>query len=146
QFVASFAMSMLFSTAAVLQASGDAVTPMKAQLLARAFQLIASPLLVFGLLGFPEIGLAGASLATALGQGIGAVMNFYALFTGKSRLRLSFRESRVDFPLLWRQVQIGAPSSATQMASSLSNIVVVGLVASFGDMTLAAYSITQRMQ
>src|SRR5262249_8926748 len=83
QFVASFPMAMQFSSAAVLQASGDAVTPMKSQLFARAWQLIASPILIFGLLGLPASGLAGASLATAIGQGIGAGMNFFALFTGK---------------------------------------------------------------
>ncbi|MCX6020677.1 MAG: MATE family efflux transporter [Chloroflexi bacterium] len=146
QFVASFVMAMQFSSAAVLQASGDAVTPMKSQMIARTFQIVVSPLLVFGLLGLPAEGLVGASIATAIGQGIGSSMNFYALFTGKSRLTLSFRNYRLDVPLLWRQLQLGAPSSTTQMASALSNVVVVGLVTSFGDFTLAAYAITQRLQ
>lgn len=73
-------------------------------------------------------------------------MNFYALFTGKSRLRLSFKNFRPDLPFLWRQIRIGAPSSVTQVESSVSNLVVIGLATSFGDITLAAYSVTQRLQ
>lgn len=57
QFVASFWMALQFSSAAVLQASGDAVTPMKSQLFARTSQIIVSPLLIFGLLGLPKLGL-----------------------------------------------------------------------------------------
>ena len=145
QFLASLTRAFLQSGSAILQASGDTLTPMKAQLVSRVLHLGLSPLLVFGVFWFPELGLAGAALGNALAQTVGAAMNFRVLFTGRSRLHLSLRTFRLDWGILWRQIRIGAPSSVTQMERSMANLIVVGLITSFGDLSLAAYSITQRL-
>lgn len=146
QFVASFTMSMLWMGSSVLQASGDTITSMKAQFISRILHIILSPLLMFGWLGFPEFGLAGAALANALAQVAGAGMNFYVLFNGSSRLQLSFKGFRLDFPVLKRMVQIGIPASITGMERAMAHVIVVGLVVPFGDFSLAAFSITERVQ
>ena len=146
QFIAVFFSSLQFTSGTVLQASGDTLTPMKAQLVNRVIHLSLAPLLMFGLGPFPELGLVGASVATLLAQSVGAAMNFRVLMTGHSRLRLTFANFRLDLPLIWRMVRIGTPASITNMERSTANLIVVGLIAVFGDLTLAAYSIVQRMQ
>lgn len=52
----------------VLQARGDMKTPMAAQILGAATNILLDPLLIFGLLGLPELGIAGAAIATVSGQ------------------------------------------------------------------------------
>ncbi|MBI4498282.1 MAG: MATE family efflux transporter [Chloroflexi bacterium] len=146
QFVASFTIALLMMTSSVLQASGDALTPMKAQVVNRVLHLVLSPLLVFGWGVFPELGLPGAAIANAIAQATGAAINGYILFTGRSRLHLSLHDARPDFPLLWRMVRLGGPSSVTSMERSLAQVILVGLVTPFGDLALAAYSITNRVQ
>ncbi len=131
---------------AALQASGDTFTPMKATAVTRIVKIALSPLLAFGFLGLPGFGLVGLGLATVLGQIPGVVMNFYALFQGTSRLHLTLRGYRVDLPVLWRQIKLGAPASITSMERSIAQIVLVGLVAGFGDTALAAYALTRRME
>ena len=146
QFLATLSLSFLFTSTAILQASGDALTPMKAQVATRVLHLTLAPLLVFGPGFLPALGLPGAALANFIAQAVGAGINLHVLFTGRSRIRLTLRGFRVDLPLLWRLTVIGAPASATNMERSVANLIVVGLISPFGDLILAAYSIVQRVQ
>ena len=52
----------------VLQASGDMKTPMFAQIIGAVTNIVLDPLLIFGMLGLPEMGIAGAAVATVVGQ------------------------------------------------------------------------------
>lgn len=52
----------------ILQAHGDMKTPMTAQIIGAAVNIVLDPLLIFGLLGLPRMGIAGAAIATVVGQ------------------------------------------------------------------------------
>ncbi|MCC8120798.1 MAG: MATE family efflux transporter [Oscillospiraceae bacterium] len=58
----------------ILQADGDMKTPMLAQILAAATNIILDPLLIFGLFGLPELGVSGAAIATVAGQIVAALV------------------------------------------------------------------------
>ena len=58
----------------VLQANGDMKTPMLAQIFGAVTNIILDPLLIFGMLGFPEMGIAGAAVATVAGQIVAALV------------------------------------------------------------------------
>lgn len=58
----------------VLQANGDMKTPMIAQIVGALTNIIIDPLLIFGMFGLPEMGIAGAAVATVAGQIIAAVI------------------------------------------------------------------------
>ena len=73
-------------------------------------------------------------------------MNFRALLVGSSRLHLSFRGYYVDFPLIWRVLKVGLPASVTGAQRAVSQLVVVGIVSSFGDVALAAFAMTRRAE
>ena len=146
QFVSSGVQSFRMTTGAALQASGDTFTHMKSTIASRVLHLIISPFLIFGWFGLPDMGIAGAAAANAVAQVLGVVWNLYALSSGSSRLRLSLLDYRVDLPLMWRIVKIGAPATATQMERGLSEMVLIRLVSPFGDIALAAYSLTRRLE
>ena len=74
------------------------------------------------------------------------VWNLYALGSGNSRLHLTVRGFRLDSHLMWRLVRIGAPASVTQMERGISELVLVRVVAPFGDVSLAAYALTRRLE
>ena len=58
----------------VLQSIGDMKTPMIAQILGTVTNIVLDPLLIFGLFGLPEIGIAGAAVATVAGQIVAALV------------------------------------------------------------------------
>ena len=146
QFVSSGIQSFRQTTGAALQASGDTFTHMKSTIASRVLHLIISPFLIFGWFGLPDMGIAGAAAANAVAQVVGVVWNLYALSSGSSRLRLSLLDYRMDLPLMWRIIKIGAPATATQMERGLSEMVLIRLVSPFGDIALAAYSLTRRLE
>ena len=58
----------------ILQSNGDMKTPMFAQILGAVTNIILDPLLIFGMLGLPEMGIAGAAVATVAGQIVAAIV------------------------------------------------------------------------
>ncbi len=146
QFAAAGVHSFRQTTGAALQASGDTLTHMKSTIVSRVLHLVISPFLIFGWFGLPDMGIAGAAAANAIAHVVGIVWNLYALSSGSSRLKLSLLDYRVDLPMMWRIIRIGAPATATQMERGLSEMVLIRLVSPFGDIPLAAYSLTRRLE
>lgn len=146
QFFAMSVMGLQRLTAGALQASGDSVTPLKAAFVSRVGHLVLSPFLIFGWWWFPSLELAGAGAANLISQTAGTSMNFYALSRGTSRLRLSLRGYYVDFPLIWRLLRIGIPASVTGAQRAVSQLIVVFIVAPFGDAALAAFALSRRAE
>ena len=58
----------------VLQSNGDMKTPMVAQIIGAVTNIILDPLLIFGMFGLPEFGIAGAAVATVAGQIVAALV------------------------------------------------------------------------
>lgn len=146
QFFAMSVMGLQRLTAGALQASGDSVTPLKAAFVSRVGHLVLSPFLIFGWWWFPSLELAGAGAANLISQTAGTSMNLYALFRGTSRLKLSLSGYYVDFPLIWRLLKVGIPASVTGAQRGVSQLIVVFIVAPFGDSALAAFALSRRAE
>ncbi len=146
QFVVMAVMGYQRLSASALQASGDSMTPLKAAAVTRVAHLALSPLLIFGVWWFPRMGLTGAAVANLVAVSLGGAINYFALIKGTSRLSLDVRKYSVDLPLIWRLVRIGAPASVTTMQRGFGQLIVVGIVASFGDGALAAFALTRRTE
>ena len=146
QFFAMSVMGLQRLTAGALQASGDSVTPLKAAFVSRVGHLVLSPFLIFGWWWFPSLELAGAGAANLISQTAGTSMNLYALFRGTSRLKLSLSGYYVDFPLIWRLLKVGIPASVTGAQRGVSQLIVVFIVAPFGDGALAAFALSRRAE
>ncbi len=146
QFLGTGTMAFRMMSGTALQASGDTLTPMKATTVTRLVHVALSPVLIFGWVGFPEMGLVGAAVANIASQAVGASMNFRALFRGTSRLHLTLRGYRPDFPVLWQIVKTGAPASVTSAERAVAQLILIGLVSPYGATTLAAFALTRRVE
>ena len=146
QFIAMSLMSFQRLSGGALQAAGDSVTPLKAATVSRFWHLILSPFLIFGMVVFPEMNLAGAAIANILAQLAGVVINSFVLFRGSSRLKLAFSEYNFDLLLSWRLLRIGFPAAVTGMQRSGSQLVLLMVVSSFVDVPTAAFSLTRRTE
>lgn len=146
QLVAMACLSYHRLFGGALQASGDSITPLKAALVSRVIHIVLSPILIFGWLGLPALGLTGAAYARLAAEVFGIGLTYWALRSGRGRISLRFREFRIDFPLIWSLVRQGAPASVTNMQRGVSQLVVVGVAAQFGDVALAAFALARRAE
>lgn len=146
QLVAMACLSYHRLFGGALQASGDSITPLKAAMVSRVMHIVLSPILIFGWLGLPAMGLTGAAFARLIAEVFGTGMTYWALRSGSGRISLRFREFRIDFPLIWSLVRQGTPASVTNMQRGVSQLVVVGVAAQFGDVALAAFALARRAE
>ena len=144
-FIGSVSMSFTMMAQGIMQASGDAVTPMKISIGIRIFHVILSPILIFGWWIFPFMGVKGAALTGVLTQGIGGGIMLWCLFKGKTRLKMTMKHFSFDWTMIWRIVKIGIPSSVTGMERSFANFLLMWLVVPFGTAAVAAQSLAERI-
>jgi putative MATE family efflux protein len=146
QLIGSFFMSFAMMSRGIMQASGDAVTPMKLSLATRALHLILSPFLIFGWWIFPRLEVNGAALTNLMAEGaLGALAGLWILFSGRSRLKPTLKGFRLEGRLLWRMIRVGLPSSLTGMERGFAHLFIVWFIAPFGTVALAAHSLMQRI-
>ena len=146
QFIGSGTNAMRMMSGSALQSAGDTLTPMRAATVSRVLHLLCSPAFIFGWTIFPEMGLMGAAVANVIAQSSGTVLNMRALFTGTSKLHLTVKGYRPDAQVLWTLIRTGLPASVTSAERSFAQLLLVGIVSPYGATTLAAYSITRRVE
>ena len=91
--MAGFVLMALTTTiTAVLRGVGDSKTAMKYNVAANVINIILNWILIYGNLGFPKMGVAGASLATVIGQTAAFFMAGWALMKKGGYLEFNLRE------------------------------------------------------
>ena len=117
-FLGSFGLFMESNCTKLLQAKGNMVTPMLAQVAGAAINLVFDPIFIFGLFSAPELGVAGAAIATIMGQWAAMLITLRAVFRTYD-VRGTFR-----FKDCIQIYQSGFPSIIMQ---SLYTLYIVGL-------------------
>jgi len=145
-FAGSLATSFWMMGEGIMQASGDAVTPMKISILIRCVHLPLAPFLVFGWWIFPRLGVSGAALTNVVSQSLGTALGLWILFSGRTRLRLTLSNFRIDLNIIWRIVKIGIPAAVSGVQRTLGNLALTWLIAPFGTLAVAAHSLAQRVE
>jgi len=129
----------------IMQASGDAITPMQIGIATRVFHLVLCPFLIFGWWVFPRMGVTGAALTGVISQGAGGAILLWVLFNGRTRLRLTLRNFHFDGDIIWRMIKVGIPSSITMIQINLTNMILMWFIAPFGTLAVAAHSLVGRV-
>ena len=123
----------------VLQANGDMKTPMVAQIFGAVTNILLDPLLIFGMFGLPEMGIAGAAVATVAGQMAAAGIVF----------RKGFRRSPVKevYPhYIARIFRMGIPNILMQSAYTFYILGLNLILAAFSDQAVTALGLYYKWQ
>jgi putative MATE family efflux protein len=127
---------------AVLQGAGNMKTPLYIMTISNVIHLILDYLLIFGIGFFPQMGVAGAALATSISKNLAAILSLIYLFSRRSPLRLSLKESFLpDWARIREIMSIGLPAAGEQFIRSSGNFVFSMLVAGMGSVVIAANQI-----
>ena len=123
----------------VLQANGDMKTPMIAQIFGAITNIIFDPLLIFGMFGLPEMGIAGAAIATVAGQIVAA------LIVWKGGFRKS--PKREVYPHhVARIFRLGIPNILMQSAYTFYILGLNLILATFSDQAVTALGLYYKWQ
>ncbi|MBF0544145.1 MAG: MATE family efflux transporter [Candidatus Riflebacteria bacterium] len=145
-FVGTFpSMFGIFMLAACLRGTGDSKTPLYFQAGGLLVACILDPVLMFGWLGAPKMGLNGAALATILAQTGGFLGLLYYLHRKRHLARPRLRGFRLDRGTIWLILVIGVPSTLQQALVSVGMVLIIGLVNGFGKDAVAAYGAAMRI-
>lgn len=126
----------------MLRGVGDTITPLLTLLLSIAVGLVVTPALIQGWWGLPQIGVMSAAVAFFFGTAIVLVFCFFYLNWRKSPLAIDrslAHHLKVDTGLLKLILRLGIPAGVAMIVSSLSGLVIVGLVNRFGSDATAAF-------
>jgi len=125
--------------AAALQASGDTRTPLFAATLGNALNLGLAALLIFGLGGFPELGVTGAAIATATATALQGAVLAWVLFGKRSLLPLrAALAAGVWRAPLSRVLSISGPAFVEKLVYQGSYLAFVAMIGFLGAAAMAA--------
>ncbi|MDA0120426.1 MATE family efflux transporter [Vibrio sp. T11.5] len=127
-----------------IRATGDTKTPAKIMMLAGLINGVLDPLLIFGYGPFPELGIQGAAIASALSWFGALIGSLYVLVKREKLLALPhFKTLWAD----WRQIlKIGTPAALSNAMNPLSGAILMMLLSSHGTAAVAAYGAAQRVE
>jgi len=144
-FAGWVALEVLVMSLYVIQSSGDTMTPLKIEFSIRVLHVTLCPFLVKGLWVFPQLGVSGAALSNVISQILGASLGLWLLFRGHTRLRLTLKDFRLSFDIIWRILKIGVPALVMTLQRSLGDLVLTWFIVPFGTLAVAAHSLASRL-
>jgi len=135
---------MIFLINAIFRGAGDAVIAMRTLWLANALNIALGPCFIFGWGPFPEMGVAGAAVATNIGRGTGVLYQLWHLAGSHSQVRLRWRHLRPNWADLAAIMQPARSGIAQLLISTTSWVGLFKILALFGSSALAGYTIAIR--
>ncbi|MEG1459640.1 MAG: MATE family efflux transporter, partial [Acetivibrio sp.] len=137
--VFSFGQLLHIPIEKIFQATGKMMIPMLLQGLGCIINIVLDPILIFGLFGFPAMGVNGAALATVIGQIASFLLAFLALVKGKSGLKIQkFNSSLSGKDTILQIYKVAIPST---LVMSLPSVLVAGLNALLTQISVTAVSV-----
>ncbi len=131
-----------FSLFAALRGAGDTRTPMNINIKVNLLNVFGNAVLIFGLLGFPALGVTGAGISTAVSQFIASILLVRYLIKSKGHIKLNLRHRfKIDNDVVYNLVKIGVPASLEQIAFRAGILIFTRMVATLGTVAYATHQI-----
>lgn len=129
----------------IFRGAGDAALAMRTLALANGINIALDPILIFGFGPIPALGLTGAAIATCIGRGTGVAYQLWMLRRGSGRLQLCGAAARIEPPILLEILRLSTGTVGQFLIATSSWVVLMRIVAPFGEATLAGYTIAIRI-
>ena len=135
--------SFSFTMTAALRGIGETKVPMRNNLIANSLNVLGNAVLIYGLFGFPVLGVTGAAISTALSNVIAMSLNLRYVLSKKSVLYLDFKEKfEFRFEMMKDLIRIGLPTALEQLALRVGIISFLNIVSGLGTNVYAAHQIS----
>lgn len=130
----------------LLQSTGKTFYAMITQATGAIVNIILDPIMIFGLLGIPAMGVKGAAIATVIGQICGMLLAIWFNLRKNHEIRISFRGFRPDLEIIKKIYAVGIPSVLMISIGSIMNYFLNRILLSFTETASAVFGVYFRLQ
>ncbi|MEG0329742.1 MAG: MATE family efflux transporter [Longicatena sp.] len=130
----------------VFQSTGKMIFPMAIQTIGAIINIILDPIMIFGYFGFPAMGVAGAAVATVIGQIFAGVLSLYILLTKEHDVKIDVNNFKFSKTTMKKILLVAIPNACM---NALGSILVIGLNAiliTFSNVAVAVFGIYFKLQ
>ena len=144
--VCSFGVFCEITFERLLQSTGKTAWSMVTQMIGAVFNIIFDPILIFGLLGFPRMGIAGAAAATVAGQILAAGCAFFINKHKNREIQLSFTRYKPSLRAAKEISRISIPSIVMSSVSSAMTFFMNRILMGFTSTAAAFFGVYIKLQ
>lgn len=130
----------------LLQATGRTFYTMLTQGLGAIINIVLDPILIFGLLGMPKMGVAGAAVATICGQIIASILAVVLNMKKNHEIELKFKGFRPSKLIIARIYSVGVPSIMMAAIGSVMTFGINKILISFTTTATAVFGVYFKLQ
>ena len=142
----SFGIFLEIALERIMQSTGRTIYNMITQGLGAIINIILDPILIFGLFGFPRMGILGAAVATVIGQILAMLLLLYFHIRKNSDVNLNMRRFRPDPAIIAELYRVGLPSIIMQSISSVMIMVLNNILIVFSQAAVAVLGVYFKLQ
>lgn len=134
--------SFNLSISAIYRGIGNTKIPMEVNIKANFLNVIGNAVLIYGLFGFPELGVTGAGISTAISHVIASGLLLKNIFRKDSQIYVNLRNPfKFNQDIIYNLIKVGVPASLEQLALRAGVLLFVKMVASLGTVAYATHQI-----
>lgn len=130
----------------LLQSTGRTMYTMITQSTGAIINIIFDPILIFGLFGFPKMGVAGAAAATVFGQAVAGGLAIFFNLKKNPDIRIRFQGFRPDKRIIGKIYAVGVPSIIMQAIGSLMTYGMNLILIQFTSTATAVFGVYFKVQ
>ncbi len=142
----SFGIFGQFIFERLLISTGRTMLTMITQGTGAIINIILDPILIFGLLGMPALGIRGAAVATVIGQIVAATLACILNIKKNRDIHISFKGFRPDGALIAQIYRIGVPSIIMQSIGSAMVYIMNKILIGFSSTAVAVFGVYFKLQ
>ncbi|MDY2737832.1 MATE family efflux transporter, partial [Intestinibacter sp.] len=144
--ICSFGIYTQMSFERLLQSTGKTILSMTTQLTGAVINIILDPILIFGLLGAPKLGIAGAAIATVIGQIVAGVFALVLNIKKNKEIHLHLNGFKLEKKYLGRILYVGIPSVLMVAIGSVMTYGMNIILMTFSSTAVAVFGAYFKLQ
>lgn len=142
----SFGLFVQIATDRLLQSTGKTFYTLFTQGVGAVINIILDPIMIFGLFGFPALGVVGAALATVTGQIMGMMLSIFFNFKKNNEIEFHFKNMRLDLQTVRSIYSVGLPSIVMASIASVMTFGLNKILMAFTSTATAVFGVYFKLQ